>query len=320
MSLELIELPSYPQDPLLDDLCQVIENAILSLGANFKFAIAGGYVRDWYQNQPANDIDIYLYDPTSLDYLANEAFASILCDKSFVKSFFSGKKSRLDLKRSSRTKHFLDTIFTTSDYSPVRVQFILSPIRGVVSHSLRYKGIEDILTSFDFTHCQFAFSPHDLKAFTTQDALSSLETKTLQLTSRMNNEISRLMNQKIFTPTNLFEIENFTKRVIKFVTRGMLPPSLDITNLIETYYSNVKMESLSTVLTPSSMLGGVDHYDILSASSSNTERFTQDEIVKNLIIQWLSIAPIEDVARCIVSPYNVIRSAAEAVASLRLKT
>jgi hypothetical protein len=332
MPLELIELPSYPQDSLLDDLCQAVHNTIVSINkaSAFEFVIAGGYVRDWHQGQPANDIDIYLYNsilPTyddPLDYFLkenssfNEDFKEALCNRSFIKSFFTRQIFRFDLKHSSRTKHFLDTIFTSGDHPPMRVQFILSPIRGVVNRDSRYNSIDEILSSFDFTHCQFAFSPYQLKAFTTQEALSSLEANKLQLTTRMENDLNRLMDHKIFTPTALFEIENFAKRVLKFTSRGMKVPDIDLVGLIETYCSNVKMESLSPVMIPSAMLGGFEHYDMISYSG--LERFTQNDIIKNLTTQWLNTSSIEDVARCMTSPHGIIRSVAEEIASLRLKT
>jgi hypothetical protein len=316
---ELVELSSYPQDPLLDNICCAIDSALKSLSKMQQpsFVVAGGYVRDWYQNQTPNDIDVYIFGDKECfrpNQFNNESFARALCNKFLFRSLFARQTYRFEIERMSRTSHFIDTTYIDGNNN-VRVQFILSPIRGGVSNNSRYNSIEEVLASFDFAHCQFAFSPYDLKTYATPEALSSLETKTLQLSPRIANEMSRYMEHKIFSPENLFEIENLVKRTIKFLSRGMkLPLELDVASIIDTYCCNVEIASLRDIALPSAMLGKHELYDI------NQDRFLQSEIIKNLTKQWLLVAPLEDVARCMISPCKLIREVAEELAPLKLKT
>lgn len=278
----------------LDQISDLIEVLDQCLGQDY--LIAGGFVRDWYQDEPFNDIDIYLFRDTEVK------------EKLFKTKRFSFSKVA-DL--------FLDTVFHeqgsffTKGRPKYNVQFISW-----------YKGPKDVLDSFDFEHCKFFIPMNYLKAkHTTSDhfkafipripyaydkAVETLKKKELRFS---NNSKEKLLDINSHAH-GIAILEKHVKRTKKFKERGFLVPDEVKTILLNSTESFLKKNTPAKTgrsRSKSILLEDADYAHAIGEGS----KYTEAQIASNLIKELISLYDESERAIFFISPVPLIRDTAK---------
>ena len=290
----------------LDQISDLIEVLDSCLGQ--EYLIAGGFVRDWYQDEPFNDIDIYLFGSDEYD--------------TRTKLHNTG---RFDFNKIS--DNFLDTVFRekgpflTKGQPKYNVQFISW-----------YKNTKQVLDAFDFEHCKF-FVPMDYRKakYTTSTqfkgfiprvpyaydrAVETLKKKRLELSSKSVSKLENITTES--RHTGLAILEKYIKRTKKFKARGFLvTEELKATLLKSTELFLIAATDLSSKLSArkSALLEDVDY----ELGRTDKSKYSELEIAKNLIKELISLYDEIERAIFFISPSPLIRIVAKEITDSLVK-
>ena len=162
----------YPETNPLSQVLSVLPHPIeISLGMN-KCWIAGGFIRRWWNTIPQeSDIDLFFDNQESYDVICEEL----------------NKKTTVPVKINKLNQTYEIKV---TDTWTIKVQ--------AIKHKF-YKTTEELLDSFDFTICQFAFDGKDI--CTTELAV-------------VDSQRKRLVPHKITFGTSSL------RRIIKYTQQG----------------------------------------------------------------------------------------------------
>jgi len=277
----------------LDQISDLIEVLDSCLGQDY--LIAGGFVRDWYQDEPFNDIDIYLFGSDGYD--------------TKTKLYSTG---RFDFNKVSDS--FLDTVFRekgpflTKGHPKYNVQFISW-----------YKNTKQVLDSFDFEHCKF-FIPMDYKKakYTTSTqfkgfvprtpyaynkAVETLKKKQLKLSTKSIDTLETIAIDK--RDSGLAILEKYIKRTKKFKARGFLVTEELKATLLRSTELFLKASLLSNTFSSrkSVLLEDADY----ELGRTDKSEFSELRIARNLIKELILLHDETERAIFFVSPAPLVR-------------
>ena len=277
----------------LDQISDLIEVLDQCLGQDY--LIAGGFVRDWYQDKPFNDVDIYLFrDLEAKEKLLNTGrFHFIKISDMFIDTVFHEKGP-----------------FLTRGRPRYNVQFISW-----------YKDPQTALESFDFEHCKFFIPMNYLKAQNTTSnhfkgfipripyaydkAVEMLNKKELCLSKESRKKLEEITSHS----HGLSILERHIKRTKKFVERGFFIPEELKSTLFSSTENFLKNKDLDKKYSGSKsiLMEDIDYEVALEGES----RFSEVKIAENLIKELISIYDEAERAVFLLSPIPLIREAAK---------
>ena len=289
-----IRLNNKKKDPL-EDISDLIE----FLDSKFKsYMIAGGFVRDWYQDKSFNDIDIYIFDVPSDVVVQN-------LSKNFE-----------IIRRGS---HFIEAIFCenslyTRGRPKYRVQFILW-----------YPYLAKVVNSYDFEHCRFfipifseekeAVLVSHLESKTpyaaSQEAINALESKELILSSHALKQLEYLRSEDSFS---LITLEMFVKRSRKFVGRDFTLVKHTKRTLIESVervFTDVLSFNLTTTSPAIFKSILLEDGDYIETRATETSAYSNLDISKNIIKELLLLLDSDEKSTLLFSPSRLVRETVE---------
>ena len=276
---------SNPLDQI-SDLIKVLDSC---LGQDYM--IAGGFVRDWYQDEPFNDIDIYLFDESGHD----------LRKKLTSTGRFAINKTN---------GNFVDTIFQDKTYLP----FTKGRPKYNVQFICWYAGIESALNSFDFEHCKF-FIPMDLSELKlinwsvgiiprtpyaySNKAIKALKKKELQPSTKTLSTLQSVASNE----NGLVILERYIKRTRKFMARGFsVPEGLKALLLSSTeLFLKTKVLDKKFSRRQSVFLEDADYDD------NGYSKYSELYIARNLIKELILLYDEQERTIFLLSPAPIIR-------------
>lgn len=295
----------------IQDLIDIVDSAV-----EYDWMIAGGFPRDWYQEKKFRDVDIYIFDHVTSNW-DPVAFRKKLLDSGRFE-FFERSVDR-----------FFDGIFydkTQFDKTPrFQVQFLMwnttpwEVLKGYDFDLSRFfipfkkKSIipTDWGSSAELFDCIF----EDRIPYATKEAIKSMDDQKITLTTKTTDMLHR--NRKINgyhrAGTKIFELEKLVKRLGKFKSRGMALPDYDLATYLDEFTQSLEGKSFLSSgesFFRSALLEGANEY---VGGGRETSQYSPEEIVQNLIEQWILLLPEEEQLRFLTSPFFLTRQVAKKI-------
>lgn len=287
------------------DLIQVL-NPIIS-----EYMIAGGFVRDWYQGTPFNDVDIYLFN-TTLDRIEDKL----------------RKTNRFEIIRSH--PYFIEAVFHENFISGIDISSSKGPPKHTIQLISWHSSPDEAVASFDFEHCKFfvpiiqqplhLYSPfrrlgevESESAYAHIGATEALTSKILKLSKHSLIQLEALSDgSKSATDSTLALFEKYIKRTKKFKTRGFIVPSEVLSILCST--ADKFLTGMSNSKYPSERKSALlENIDYEHPGDEGASQYSFNQIAVNLIRDLIMLHSEAERAIFLLSTSSLVRDVAKKI-------